>query len=76
MSDFPKDVWLSAIAALDGHGEIRIFEVIASAILAERKRCAAIASGIARDLRNGDTNRFTAAKIAGEIMATPKGGDA
>ncbi len=42
MTDFPKDVWLSAIAALNGHGEIRIFEVIAEAILAERERCTEI----------------------------------
>ncbi|RYX78510.1 hypothetical protein EON76_05120 [bacterium] len=34
----PEDVWLAAIAALDGHGELRIIEVIDRAILAERSR--------------------------------------
>lgn len=46
MSDFPKDVWLAAIAALDGHGEIRIIEVIAGAILTERERCAEMAEDL------------------------------
>jgi hypothetical protein len=40
VKDFPKDAWLAAIEALEGHGEIRIIEIIASAIVNERERCA------------------------------------
>lgn len=47
---------------------------IAKAILAERQRCAEISRTIAADLRNWDSTRRGAAKVADAICADPKGG--
>lgn len=83
MSEIPEEIiqaareaYHSAFNEFGNAKDVDVYAAIARAILAERQRCAEIARGIASDLRNGDTNRFTAAKIAGAIMSTPKGGEA
>lgn len=77
MSEIPDDIMNAAriltraIPAIYERSEHNLAtrELIAAALMAERERCVAIASGYASDLRHGDRSRFTAAHIAGAIRA-------
>lgn len=73
MSEIPEDIREAAANALniaeDMTGTLfsdRV-EVIAKAILGERKRCSDVARRVGSDLRNGDKIRHVAAIIATKI---------
>lgn len=76
----PEDIMQAAQKAWDDAmvltNDAQSEMVIAQAILAERQRCAEISRTIAADLRNWDSTRRGAAKVADAICAAPKGGEA
>lgn len=73
MNEIPKDIAKMAEAATNGqHGWLdsaRGREAIASAILAERKRCAEVVHSIAKDFYGNTDQMYAAALIASAIEA-------